>query len=331
MRCAPACAVCAAIMLAVGMPLPAEAVEFLFKVGNVDVPAGTIVHGDAVAVGGRLSIAGTVEGDAVAVGGDIRVSGQVTGSVRAVRGNVTLYSTAVVGGSAAAWGGRVRTAPGALVGGSQQPSGPPPAPPPGPQLPGPVFPPAPWPPFAPGPHFWWWVWPPAALAALFQVLYWVVVLIFLAGFVVTVWVTAVLFPRAVNSLADVLERAPLAAFGVGLLGWVLLVPVAVLLTLTVVGIALVLWMPVLVFIMVQLGMTAIALLVGRRIHPAGIGLPTVIGAVILAIAFAIPHLGWLLAGVISIWGLGVVLLSLVGPRGGRPLPPPAPPAPVEGA
>ena len=310
-------AVLAAGVLIAGAVVPAEAAEFLLRLGNVQVPPDTIIHGDAIAVGGSLTIGGTVEGDAVALGGDVRVTGRVTGSVRAVRGNVTLYATAFVGGPATAWGGHVRIAPGAVVGGPTQPAPPPPAPP----VPGPVFP--------PGPPYWWWIWPPAALAAL-HLLVWAFVLIFLIGFVGAAWVTAVLFPRAVSSLADVLERDPLAAFGVGLLAWALFVPLAVLLALSVVGLLLVLWMPVAVLVMVQFGTTAIALLVGRRIHPSGIGLPTVIGAVLLAIVFAIPHLGWLLALAVSTWGVGGVLLMVVERGRGRPLAPPAPPAPVEG-
>jgi hypothetical protein len=273
-----------------------------------------VVQGDAIAVGGGLNVEGTVDGNAVAIGGDVRVSGKVTGSVRAVGGNALPYATAVVGGTAAAWGGKVRIAPGALVGGmNQRPS------PPGPHI-------------FPRPQLlWWWVWPSvlAALAAL-KVLYWLIALVFLAGFIGSVWLMAVLFPGVITSLVSALERAPLAAFGVGLLAWAFLVPLVVFLAISLVGLTLVFLIPVTVFVMVQFGTTAVALFVGRRIHQSGIGLETFIGAVILAVVFALPHLGWFLMFAVITWGLGVVVLSLVERGRGRPLFPPASPVSAQG-
>ena len=310
MRCPRTRVAAVMVILVTGMVVPAEGAEFLLRVGHLQIPQGAVVRGDAIAVGGGLNVDGTVDGNAIAIGGDVRVSGKVTGSVRAIGGNALLYATAVVGGTATAWGGKLRVAPGAIVGGAN-----PPPSPPGPGLH-----------FFPLPLLLWWVWP-AALAAIaaLKVLYWLIAFVFLAGFIGSVWLTAVLFPGVIASLDSVLERAPLAAFGVGLLAWAFLVPLVVFLAISLVGLTLVFLIPATVFVMVQFGTTAIALFVGRRIHRSGIGLETFIGACILAVVFALPHLGWFVLFAVATWGLGAVVLSVVERGRGRPLFPPASP------
>lgn len=318
MRSPRALAVLLGFVLTLGLLVPAEAGEFLLRIGDFQVPAGTVVHGDAIAIGGTLDIEGSVQGKAVAIGGDIQVGGRVRGSVRSLGGNVTVRSTAAVGGAVSAWGGRVDIEPGAIVAGPHPHSGPPASPRPFSWFP------IPGPQAVPGP--WWW--PPAFLGFLVgvKVLFWLLLFMSLAGFVGGAWLMAVLFPGAIAHLAGLLERAPAASFGVGLLGWALLGPVVVLLILSIVGLTLVFLIPVLLLLMLQFGMTAIAVMVGRRVHQSGTGLEAVIGAVILAVGFAIPHLGGLLAFAVGTWGLGVVLLALVERRRVRPLVPPAPPA-----
>jgi hypothetical protein len=311
------CVAVVIVMLITGTVVPAEAAEFLVRMGHLQIPQGAVVQGDAIAVGGGLNVDGTVEGNAVAIGGDVRVSGKVTGSVRAIGGNALVYATAVVGGTATAWGGKLRVAPGGIVGGNQPPS----PPPPGPHI------------FPLSQLWWvWWVWP-AALAAIaaLKVLYWLIAFVFLAGFIGSIWLTAVLFPGVITSLASGLERAPLAAFGVGLLAWAFLVPLVVFLAISLVGLTLVFLIPVTVFVMVQFGMTAIALFVGRRIHRSGIGLETFIGACVLAVVFALPHLGWFVLFAVATWALGAVVLSVVERGRGRPLFPPTPPVPAQDA
>lgn len=307
----------AILVLALGDLVPAGAAEVLLRVGNLDVPAGTVAHGDAIAVGGKLDIEGTVEGDAVAIGGSVEVGGRVTGSVRAVEGDVTLGPTAVVGGTATAMAGRVRIAPGASVGGV----------PPAPSIPIPL--PVPQPvPIAPP---WWGL--PALLGviAALHFLYWLVILLGLAGFVGMNWLTAALFPRALVALAGDLERMPAAALVAGVIGWVLLWPVIVILALTVVGLVLVVLIPALLLIAIQFGVTAVALLAGRRLHQSGLGREVLVGSVVLAIVFAIPHLGWLLMLAAATWGWGAVLLVLVERVRARRFPPAPPQAPAQGA
>lgn len=319
-----------ALALIVTAVSPAAAADLLLRVGNLDIPSGTVLHGDAIAVGGTLTVEGTVDGDAVALGGTVDVSGRVNGSVRASGGNVIVRSTAIIGGTASALGGRVRIDPGASVGGihpAPQPSTPFPGPAPGPPSPSPFPGPQP----TPGtPPYWWWG--PAIVGTLMALhaLYWLIVLGALVVFVVSAWLTAVLFPGATQELATVLERAPGPALGVGLLGWVLLWPLVVLLALTIVGIVVLVFIPLAVLVMLQLGMTACALVVGRRIRPAvgGMGLEVLVGAIVLSILFAIPHLGGLFTAVVATWGWGAVLLALIERFRVRRVAPPAPPAPA---
>jgi hypothetical protein len=297
---------------------PAGAQEVLVRVGGVDVPAGTSVHGDAVAIGGPLDIAGTVDGNALAVGGDATVTGRVGGSVRAIGGNVVLRSTAVVGGAATATGGRVTADPGATVG--QAAPAPVPAPAPPFSVPVPLPPPGPF----GGPHIW--LWPPAifgAIAAL-KAFFLLFLLGALLSFVGTTWLTAILFPRVTADLAALLERAPVATFGVGLLTWAAIWPLAIGLALSIVGLVLVALIPLAVIAALQLGVTAIAVLLGRRIRTSTVGLEALVGAVVLVVAFAIPHLGALVLFLSGTWGVGTIVLAIIERGRARPVAPPPP-------
>jgi hypothetical protein len=310
-------AVVLAAILMSGSVTPLSAKELLLKVGDLQVPAGTAVYGDAVAVGGNAYVDGTVEGDAVAVGGTVEVRGHVAGSVRAAGGNVVLYSTAIVGGEATAVGGTVWREPGASIGGRRSMPPPPPFPPvPGPIPPGSEsVPPASW-------------WLPGVFAATFLMLkslFWLIHLVLVILFVGSAWLLAALFPSALTRLGGVLERDPVLALGAGLLGWPLAVVITIVLIVSVVGLTLVLLVPIAVFTAVQFGATAVALVVGRRIRPSGPVSEVIIGAVLLAIGFSIPGLGGLIGLAVATWGLGAVLLLLVGERRFRQ--PPAPQAP----
>jgi hypothetical protein len=75
--------------------------------------------GDKVMIGESLVIEKDqiVEGDAVSLGGDVTIYGQVLGDVVSVGGTVELGDSAFVGGDAVSVGGGVRKAATALVGG----------------------------------------------------------------------------------------------------------------------------------------------------------------------------------------------------------------------
>ena len=79
------------------------------------VPEGAWVCGDALAVGGSMTVKGHVQGSAQAIGGSVLISGEVDGDVTAVGGNVNVLPGAITRGKLVAIGGRVVIARGAEV------------------------------------------------------------------------------------------------------------------------------------------------------------------------------------------------------------------------
>jgi hypothetical protein len=303
-------------------PAPSRAAELLLRVGDLRVPARTVVHGNVIALGGTAYVDGTVEGNAVAVGGNVDVSGRVEGSVRAEGGNVLLRPTAVVDGQATAIGGQIRREAGSAVGG--MPGRPVPAP--GLRIPGFPFPP-PWTRPAPVPPYWLpgpRISPSPLLNAVFRTLY----LSALVCFIGIAWLLAVLFPGALSRLASALERAPVASFGAGLVGWVLSFLIPVLLILSVVGVALSFLVPVAVVVAALFGMTAVALVIGQRIRRFNLVQNVVAGAVLLAVTFSLPRLGGLLVFMAATLGLGAVVMALAEGRRPREMTPPSPAPPA---
>lgn len=288
-------------VLASGSLAPAWAKEVLLRIGDVRVPAGTVVHGDAIAVGGTAYVDGTVEGDAIALGGGVDVRGHVTGSVHARGGNVMLHSTAVIDGGVSAAGGAVKQEPGASVGGGQA------TPPATFPIPSPS---APRPEGSPSAPPWWFPGILVGVLWMLHSLFWAAHLLLLAMFIGTAWLLAVLFPNAVARVGAVLERDAVIALGVGVVAWPIVAVVTVLLVISVVGVPFALCMPAAVFAAAQFGVTAVALLIGQRVHPSGAVREVVVGAVLLAIAFNLPGVGHLVALAAGTWGLGAVLLTL---------------------
>jgi hypothetical protein len=83
-------------------PVTSSTGEILRFGSDIHVPAGQLV-----------------EGDVVSMGGDIEVEGHVTGNVTSMGGDVTLRSGSRVDGSIATLGGELREEPGSSVGGER--------------------------------------------------------------------------------------------------------------------------------------------------------------------------------------------------------------------
>lgn len=82
------------------------------------VAADERVGGDVRAVSGDIIVLGTVMGDVSTVSGDVEVKGIVTGNVASVSGDITLAGTARVMGDVQTLSGNIRRLDGAEVGGS---------------------------------------------------------------------------------------------------------------------------------------------------------------------------------------------------------------------
>ncbi len=79
------------------------------------VPANEWVCGDALAVGGSMTVRGRVQGDAQAIGGGVIVSGEVGGDVTAIGGDITVQPGGHVHGKLQTIGGHIIIQPGAFA------------------------------------------------------------------------------------------------------------------------------------------------------------------------------------------------------------------------
>lgn len=127
-----------------------------------------------------------------------------------------------------------------------------------------------------------------------------------------------LFPLRVRVALARVETHPGLSGVVGLFGFVAVVPLAILLILSIVGIPLVLLEIAAVFAGVWIGQGAIALLVGRRlaelIRPNTTPSPLaalLLGLVVISAAEIVPVVGWVVMALIVLVGLGAAILSLV--------------------
>jgi hypothetical protein len=130
------------------------------------------------------------------------------------------------------------------------------------------------------------------------------------------------WPERIRSVGHAMFEQPVRSFVVGFLCCLLLLPVAILLCISVVGIPLVPLLPVVMFLAVVMGISALALRMGeampagpgeRFVPPAALGMGT---TALLLVAF-VPWLGLPLFFLISLFALGAAVSS----RFGRALPP----------
>jgi hypothetical protein len=131
-----------------------------------------------------------------------------------------------------------------------------------------------------------------------------------------------MWPERVRNVGHAMFESPVRSFTVGFLCWLLLLPLVVLLCISIVGILLVPLLPVVVFLSIDIGLSAFALKLGEAL-PAGPGQrfvpPAALGmgmAVLLLVAF-VPWLGISVLALLQFFALG----SAVSSRFGRALPP----------
>lgn len=82
---------------------------------NIEVPAGTKVNGDAVAIFGDLTINGDLTGDAVVIFGDMSVSGTAEGDAVAIFGKISVKGNGIINGDATGIMGGVEKSPNAVI------------------------------------------------------------------------------------------------------------------------------------------------------------------------------------------------------------------------
>ncbi|MHB8146028.1 MAG: bactofilin family protein [Vulcanimicrobiaceae bacterium] len=143
-----------------------------------------------------------------------------------------------------------------------------------------------------------------------------------------------IFPVRTRMALGRLEAHPGLSVAAGLIGWVAIIPVAILLAVTIVLIPLIPLEFVALAVGVFVGKAALALLVGRRLYELLSSRTTpspfaalILGLVLLTAAELVPVVGTLVFVLIGLVGLGAVLLTFVsGPGPFGPLSPPGPSA-----
>ena len=245
----------------------------------------------------------------VAIGGQITVDGVVDNNVVAVGGSVVLTKKAVVGGSVTALGGVIVSARDAQVSGSMM------------ELNSSnlyetltAAMSAEW-------EGWSWIFAVISLA------------IFLAILVVALLVVALL-PKPVRIVAEAIRENTFKVVLCGLLGLVLIAPLALLLTISVVGIALIPLEVIIVVASVLLGFIAVGQLIGGSVlrlfkrPKRGIVRETFWGLIVLWLLGWLPYIGWMVKALAIVLGLGAVLITRFGTHQGWKCTPPAPAAAV---
>lgn len=253
------------------------------------------VLGSAVAVLGRIESRGLVGRDVVAVLGGIEINGPVGGDVVAVLGDVKLGPKAVIQGDLVRVGGVLRRDAGAVVRGSEVGVG-----------------------------------LPVGLSADGGFAAWVRRCVFLArplawdasvawawgiafAFLALYLLIALVFRRAVHACADTLAGRP-GLTALGSLLAVFLTPVAfVLLSVSIVGLLVVPFLGLAVLGATLLGKAAVLLWLGRACLRGNRGAPllaVLVGGFLVLLLYTVPVLGFVVFKLLGWLGLGAVVTTL---------------------
>ncbi len=132
-----------------------------------------------------------------------------------------------------------------------------------------------------------------------------------------------LFPMRMRLALDRVERHPGLAAAVGVAAFIAVVPVAILLILSLIGIPLIALEVAALLAGVWLGTGAIALLVGRRLCELVVPRVTpsplvalVLGLVVVSAAEIVPIIGWAVTALIWLVGMGATVLAFIRSAGG---------------
>ena len=134
-----------------------------------------------------------------------------------------------------------------------------------------------------------------------------------------------LLPKPIQVIADAIREETVKITLWGLLGMVLVVPLAVLLTISVIGIVLIPLEMILVVSAGLLGFIAISQLLGRRLYTLfkrpsqHILRETFWGLVVLWIIGWLPYIGWMIKVLALMMGLGAVIYTRFGTHAPRRL------------
>lgn len=151
-------------------------------------------------------------------------------------------------------------------------------------------------------------------------------LLWILGFLVAGAVAVSLFPRFMAEAAEILPQRPGRSALVGL-GWVILVPIAICIAaVTIIGIPLALVATAVYVVLLYLARATIAVWLGRRVLGAraragrqGVLVNFLVGGLILIIVGIIPLVGSWMMLIVTVLGLGTILLGVQALRQRQPV------------
>ena len=262
---------------------------FLCSAATVRADSANIVK-----IGSNVTIEeGTKVRNVLAIGGQITVDGVVENHVVSIGGSIVLTRTAVVGGSVFSLGGIIVRGRGAEVYGTLT------------EINTDDISEAITKALSEEWEGWSWIFAVVSLS------------IFLGVLLVTI-LTVFLIPKPVRLISSAIKEKPFKVTGWGLTGLVLVVPLAVLLAVSVIGIVLIPLEMAIVLFAVLLGFIAVSQLVGRKLftvlkrHDQSLMRETIWGLIILWLIGWIPYVGWMIKMCAIVIGLGGVLLTRFG-------------------
>ena len=245
-------------------------------VGSVLVDRGQTA-GDIVVADGDVTIRGTVTGDVIVADGDVIIRGTVEGDVVTLAGLATLGRRGRVGGDIVYADDKPVQTPGSQVGGDVEK-------------------------LALG---------DASIIAAIGLWVAVTVSLLLLGLVLLL-----IAPRAGDAAVRTGREKTGIAFLVGLLAFFLLPVIAFAAFVTIIGLPLGVVLLLLIVPLYAIGYLTTGLVLGSRIVKKGGILAFVAGIVILQLLVLIPILGGLIGFVATLFGLGVLLVTLFRARSG---------------
>ncbi len=135
---------------------------------------------------------------------------------------------------------------------------------------------------------------------------------------VVVVLAFLLFPLRVRVALDRVEKHPGLSGAVGAIALVGLVPIAILLALSIIGLPLIPLEIAALFAGLWIGHAAVGLLIGRRLYellrphttPSPLG-ALVLGLIVVTAAQTLPVVGWAVTALVLLVGLGAALLAFV--------------------
>jgi hypothetical protein len=262
---------------------------FFFSVSTVRADSSNIVK-----IGSDVTIEeGTKVRNVLAIGGQITVDGVVDNHIVAIGGSVVLTGKAVVGGSVFCIGGIIVKGRGAEVHGNLTEIN-------ADDMSAAIA-------NALSEEWEGWSWIFAIIS----------ISIFLGVLLLTI-LTVFLIPKSIRLISSAIKEKPFKVTVWGLAGLVLIVPLAVLLAISVVGIVLIPLEMTIVLCAVLIGFIAVSQLVGRKLftvlkrHDQSMMRETIWGLIILWLIGWIPYVGWIVKMCAIVLGLGGFLLTRFG-------------------